>query len=296
MNADEYRYEHGQESPIDTPAYRVVSLVPSITESLFDLNLGGRIVGITDECTRPAEKLDKLPRLGHPKTPNIRQVIALMPDLVFVNQDLQTKADIDAIKAAEIPVWEMAVRTVPDVFTLLWNIMYAFDETTMVARIRLLEHSYDWVSGSVRARESDPCSVFVPLQKDPLTTFTSGTYPNDLIRVCGGENIFGDLSTGEATTDLRVTIDAVKAAQPEVILLPNPPFTETDIVEFAALGIPAAHNQRIHLIERELLTWVGTRIVFSLTDLPLLLSPDQSNDVSEEHADDHMIENNDDKI
>ena len=277
MNADEYRYEHGQESPIDTPAYRVVSLVPSITESLFDLNLGGRIVGITDECTRPAEKLVKLPRLGHPKTPNIGQIIALMPDLVFVNQDVQTKADIDAIKAAEIPVWEMSAKTVPDVFTLLWNIMYAFDETAMVARIRLLEHSYDWVSGSVRARESDPCPVFVPLTKDPLTTFASGTYSDDLIGVCGGKNIFEDLSTGETTADLQVTIDAVKAAQPEIILLPNPPFTQADIAEFAALDIPAAHNQRIHLIERDLLTWVGTRIVFALTNLPPLLEPDGEN-------------------
>ena len=175
-------------------------------------------------------------------------------------------------------MWEIDVKTVPAVFTMLWNIMYAFDETTMVARIRLLEHTYDWVSGSVRAREGDPDPVFVPLQKNPLTTVRSGTYSDDLIRVCGGKNVFGDLSSEGATSDPHVTIDAVKATQPEVVLLPDPPFTQADVIEFAALDIPAAHNQRIHLVERALLTWIGTRIVFALTDLPLLLSLDQNDD------------------
>ena len=77
MGEDVHQYEYTVDAPIDAPAKRIVSLVPSLTESLFDINLGDRIVGITDYCTRPADKLTGLARVGGPKDPNIDQIIAL---------------------------------------------------------------------------------------------------------------------------------------------------------------------------------------------------------------------------
>ena len=63
MDDNASQYEYKLDAPIDAPVSRIVSLVPSLTESLFDINLGDRVIGITDYCTRPAEKLAELPRV-----------------------------------------------------------------------------------------------------------------------------------------------------------------------------------------------------------------------------------------
>src|SRR6266849_1180955 len=98
-----YRYQ--QEKPVDYVPQRVVSLVPSVTESLFDLNIGTRVVGVTDYCTRPADAVSKLPRLGGTKNPNIEAIVALHPDLVIMNQEENRQEDAEALQAAGVPVW-----------------------------------------------------------------------------------------------------------------------------------------------------------------------------------------------
>ena len=77
------RFEH--------PPRRLVSLVPSITESLFDLNFGERVVGITDYCVHPREKVAKLPKVGGTKNPQVDKILELNPDLVIANREENTK-------------------------------------------------------------------------------------------------------------------------------------------------------------------------------------------------------------
>jgi ABC-type Fe3+-hydroxamate transport system substrate-binding protein len=147
--------------------------------------------------------------------------------------------------------------------------------------------------------------VFVPIWLDPLMTFNAATYCHDILRVCGGANVFAgrerrypleaDLGMAEAyaaddsraagrdTRYPRITLDEVAAAQPDVILLPSEPhpFTEKHIPLFAALDIPAAHENQIKLVEGSLLTWHGTRLAYALNTLPALLYPDETNDPGE---------------
>jgi ABC-type Fe3+-hydroxamate transport system substrate-binding protein len=295
MTDSNMRYQ--MEIPIQTPPQRVVSLVPSMTESLFDLNLGGRVVGITDYCVRPAEGVAHLPRIGGTKNPDVAAIIGLNPDLVIVNQEENRREDAEALQAAGIPVWVTFPHTVADVFNLLWNIMYVFDETSMVPRVRLIEQTMDWVQGVTKANEHHPCRVFVPIWYDPLMTFNADTYSHDILRICGGTNVFAarerrfpleaDLGLAPALPaddprvvgrDLRyprVSMAEVEAAQPDVILLPDEPFafTEAHIPLFKQLDVPAAHNDRIHLVDGTLLTWHGTRLGHALTLLPDLLPP-----------------------
>ena len=287
MGEDNAQNEYESDIPIDAPASRIVSLVPSLTESLFDINLGDRIVGITDYCTRPADKLVSLARVGGTKDADVEQILALEPDLVFASKEENSKETVEALQAAGIPVWVTVIKTVPDVFNVLWDIMNTFEETTMVPRIRLIEYTYDWVKGSVKAKGGPPCRVFVPIWDDPLMTFTADTFTHDLLTICGGQNVFADYSSeadsaqGDAVLSKPgtrypcVTMDDVVAAQPDVILLPSEPyrFTEADVPRFAALDVPAAHNNQIHLVDGSLLTWPGTRVVYALAELPPLLCP-----------------------
>lgn len=290
MSAESYPY--ALETPVSEPPERVVSLVPSLTESLFDLNLGKRLVGRTSYCIFPIGQVDHIPAVGGTKNPDVEQIIALQPDLVFANMEENRKEDVEALQAAGLTVWVTFPQTVQDVFTLLWNIMHIFDETAMVPRIRLIEQTYDRLLGVAEARTETLPRVFVPIWYDPLMTANHETYLHDVLRVCGGENVFADRERqfplqadlgetealpaddtriqGRDTRYPRITMEEVAAAQPDVILLPSEPFLFTDahVTIFRELDIPAAKNNRIHLVDGTLLTWHGTRLAYAFDQLP----------------------------
>lgn len=294
MNDKTYGVE--RKFPVESPPKRVVSLVPSMTETLFDLAVGSTVVGRTDFCVYPQGKLDTIPSVGGTKNPDVSRIIALKPDLVIVNQEENRKEDVVALEAANIPVWMTFPKTVHDVLNLLWDVMDLFDETSMSPRVRLIESTFDWLQGVSQANEETLPRVFVPIWIDPLMTFNADTYVHDLLLVCGGQNVFADrdrkyplqADLGEempyAETDSRVvrrdtrypriTMEEVVERQPDIIFLPSEPyaFTEADKAIFADLDVPAAHNNRIFLVDGSYLTWHGTRIAYAFDTIPALLT------------------------
>lgn len=286
---------HSLSSPIEDDPQTVISLVPSITESLFDLNLGNRLLARTDYCIYPENKVDVLPTIGGTKNPDIERIIAMQPGLVFANAEENRKDDVETLRNAGIPVWVSMPTKVADVFTLLWNIMYLFDETSMVARVRLIEQVYDRLNGMLEARDDDLPKVFAPIWHDPLMTINRETYMHDVLLICGGMNVFADrerqfllqadlgqqeanasLSEGRDTRYPRISLEEVEAAQPDIMLLPDEPFkfTEEHIPIFKQLDVPAAKNNRIYLVDGSWLTWHGTRLAYAMNDLPNLLRVD----------------------
>jgi ABC-type Fe3+-hydroxamate transport system substrate-binding protein len=294
-DSTQHTYNQFADIPQMEPPQRVVSLVPSVTESLFDLNLGDRLVAVTDYCVHPADGVARLPHIGGTKNPNVEQIIALRPDLVIANQEENRKQDVEALRAAGITVWVTFPKTVADAFTLLWDMMNLFDEQSMVPRVRLMEYTYDWLNGISLANEDHLTTVFAPIWFEPWMTFNADTFAHDVLRVCGGRNVFGerdrqyplkaDLGEGEAypaddpriegrdTRYPRVTLDEIVQQQPEVVLLPSEPFPfdESHVELFQSLDIPAAHHSRIHLVDGSLLTWHGTRLAYAFDTLPALL-------------------------
>jgi ABC-type Fe3+-hydroxamate transport system substrate-binding protein len=284
------------DAPVTQPPRTVVSLVPSVTESLFDLNLGSRVIAVTDYCVHPMEKVSHLPHIGGTKNPDVERIIAMRPDLVIANQEENRKEDVEQLQEAGIQVWVTFPRSVRDAFNLLWNIMHLFDEPTMVERVRAIEWTCDWLERLDESRHTS-CCVFTPIWLDPLMTFNADTFAHDLLRVCGGTNIFADrerqyplkADLGEAepyasddprivghdTRYPRVTLEEVVAAQPDVILLPHEPypFDERHVPIFADLEVPAARNGRIALVDGSLLTWHGTRMARAFDIIPNLLCP-----------------------
>lgn len=300
-------YRIAMDAPLPFPPETVVSLVPSITETLFDLNLGKRVIGVTEYCVYPADGVAHLPKVGGTKNPSIEQIVALRPELVIANQEENRKEDVEALQAAGIAVWVTFPKTVRDAMNLIWNIMHLFNEQSMAARIQLIERTLDWLEGIAEARDHQvgKCKVFAPIWYDPLMTFNADTFAHDLLRICGGVNIFAererryplraDLGFEAAyapddprvaqrdTRYPRVTLDEVIAAQPDVVLLPSEPFPFTDdhAALFKTLDIPAAHNQRVQLMDGSLLTWHGTRMAQAFATLPSLLCPDSEDSLKQ---------------
>lgn len=265
---------------------RVVSLVPSMTESLFVLGIGDRVVGITDYCTKPEDRVGALPKVGGTKNPDIPKILALQPDFVLMNSEENRREDHATLEAAGLSIWVTEPHTVLEAINILWDIMDIFEMPQMSMMVREIERSYDYTELAMRSETRESIPVFAPIWKDPWMTFNQGTYIHDLLSICGGQNVFAererlyplraDLGKAEPiqsdrdTRYPRVSLAEVLSKQPEVILLPSEPFpfTEADAEFFYALDIPAAHNEHIYVVDGALLTWHGTRLAFALQELP----------------------------
>jgi ABC-type Fe3+-hydroxamate transport system substrate-binding protein len=279
------------------PPRRVVSLVPSLTESLFDLGLGSALVGVTDFCTHPAEMAAALPHLGGTRNPRLEEIIALDPDLVLANWEENTRAAVEDLEAAGIPVWVTFPQTVLQSMEVLWKLAELFRSQAAVIRIKTLELTLDWAISAAGERES--VRYFCPIWQhrargDPSwwMTFNRFTYCSDLLFLLGGENVFSERQRrypleadlgfappeepGERDTRYpRLALEEIITAQPEVILLPSEPFAfdEAQRDELAQLlgDTPAAQQGRIHLVDGSLITWHGTRLAHALREIPALL-------------------------
>jgi ABC-type Fe3+-hydroxamate transport system substrate-binding protein len=281
------------ERPIDFVPRRVVSLVPSLTETLFDLDLGDRLAGVTDFCTRPPDGVARLPRVGGTKNPDIARIVALRPDLVLLNREENRADDAEALRLAGIPLWISEPRTVRDAIDLLWLIMDVFEHAAMTYRVRNIEITVEATARYMAAER--PVRTFVPIWRDPWMTFNHDTYMHDLLRTCGAENIFAErerrfplaadldqaqpdatAAVGRDTRYPRIRLDEVAAAAPELILLPDEPylFDDADQAELYTVlaATPAAQNGQIHLVDGSFLTWHGTRLAYALHDVPPLVA------------------------
>ena len=250
------------------PPLRIVSLVPSLTEALFELGLGKRIVGLTEWCVHPAREVALLPKVGGTKNPDIAVIAALAPDLVIANQEENRKRDVEKLEAAGLRVWVTYPRTVREGAELLAELaaLGASAETTE----RVVAPVLRAVAGAESAPAERPARVFCPIWRDPWMAVGAPTYADDMLRLCGGSNVFANHAERRYP---RVTLAEIEAAQPEVVLLPDEPyaFGPRDAAEIAALPIPAAASQRIHLIDGTFVSWYGPRILRAIELLRRLL-------------------------
>jgi len=280
------------------PPNRVVSLVPSLTESLFDLGLGEACVGVTDFCVHPAEAIKDLPRVGGSKNPSIDDIIRLKPDLVLANQEENLLQDVEALEKAGIKVWVSFPKNVRQAVDTLWMLAGIFSSAVAMMRIETLELTLDWAEEAVKS--SPKTRYFCPIWQDRTSkgvpwwmSFNQETYAHDVLRVLGGVNLFADRkrrypleadlglaetedAEGRDTRYPRLSLEEIRRSAPQVVILPNEPFAfnETHIQEFHKLlpETPAAQSDRIRLVDGSLFTWPGTRLARALRELTGIFS------------------------
>ena len=256
-------------------ARRIVSLVPSLTETLFALGLGPRVVGVTDWCVHPAAEVASLPKVGGTKNPSVARVLELRPDLVLANREENRQRDVERLRAAGVPVWVTYPRTVADAVALLREIAAL---GAPAERVEPLLEAVEGAYAHARGAASRPATrVFCPIWKRPWMAVGADTYAHDLLVLCGGENVFADRA--ERRYPIVEEVEIV-AAQPEVVLLPDEPyaFGPREVEELAALPIPAAASGRIHCVDGTLVSWYGPRTGRALVELGALLAPASGDD------------------
>ncbi len=247
---------------------RIVSLVPSLTEALFALGLGERVVGVTEWCVHPADAVARVPKVGGTKNPDLAAICALAPDLVIANQEENRRRDVEKLEAAGLRVWVSYPCTVRAGAELLAEL--AELGASMDARARVVAPVLRAVADAEAAPVAQPVRVFCPIWREPWMAVGAPTYADDLIRVCGGTNVFANHAERRYP---RITLAEIEAAQPEVVLLPDEPYSfgARDAAELGRLSMPAAASGRIHLIDGTFVSWYGPRILRAIELLRRLL-------------------------
>jgi ABC-type Fe3+-hydroxamate transport system substrate-binding protein len=243
---------------------RIVSLVPSLTETLFALGAGESIVGRTRYCTQPPRAVGKVPKIGGTKKIDVRRVLELEPDLVVAVREENSKQYVEALAEAGVPVFLGAPETVDGAVRMLRDLATTVEAPLAQDVLTPIER----VVKRLKGRRGTPRRVFVPIWKGPYMSVGSDTYVDDVLKMSGGENVCGG-----ATRYPTVTLREIEDLQPEVVLLPDEPypFSAEDLPEFYALDIPAAKEDRVHLVDGKLLTWYGPRMASSLIQISALL-------------------------
>jgi ABC-type Fe3+-hydroxamate transport system substrate-binding protein len=251
-----------------------VSLVPSLTEALFALGLGDRVVGVTEWCIHPAEGVASVPKVGGTKNPDLAAIRALAPDLVIANQEENRKRDVEQLEDAGLRVWLTYPRTVREGAELLAEMAElgagAEARERVVAPVLGAVSAAELLASAPEEGRAQRPRVFCPIWRDPWMAVGAPTYADDLMRLCGGANVFASHSERRYP---RVTLAEIEAAQPEVVLLPDEPyaFGPHDVAELGRLPIPAAASGRIHLIDGTFVSWYGPRILRAIELLRRLL-------------------------
>lgn len=234
-------------TPVDTPspARRVVSLVPSLTEAIAATRPDA-LVGATDWCTRPTG-LD-VPRVRGTKNPDLAAIRALEPDLVVANREENRELDVRRLREAGVPVWVSVVETVPQALMALRRLFEEALDWEVPDWLTEVENRWEVPKPPVTGR------VAVPIWRDPWMVVGRDTFTGDVLRRLGWANVYAD---GGASGDRYPTVTTadIEATSPDVVMLPDEPYVFTAEDGPDAFGVPT------RLVSGRLLTWYGPSLL-----------------------------------
>lgn len=231
---------------------RLISLCPSLTETVFRLGKGSALVGRTKFCVEPQGAVDAVERVGGTKNPRIDRIVALRPDLVLMNEEENRREDALALHESGVPVLSTFATDVPGAIDSVIEIGRAIGADSEALNLAAeLRRRAEAVAGRAAERPR-VCFAYLIWQK-PYMAAGAGTYIDALLTLAGGRNV---CAAGGARYP-EVTQDTLHGA--DQILLSSEPFPfEAKHLEAlcAETGIPA---EIIRLVDGQLLSWHGAR-------------------------------------
>jgi ABC-type Fe3+-hydroxamate transport system substrate-binding protein len=257
---------------LEHPPTRVVSLVPSWTETLFAMGLtANELIGVTKYCIEPADLVAAIPKIGGTKNPDIRAILALAPDLIIANKEENRREDIERLREHQIAVFVTYPKTISAAVESILGLGRALNRESQASSIaREIVRTVSGIEASLGVWSSKlRLRAFCPIWKKPWMAFNADTYAHDVLRMLGFNNIFAN--AGERYP--RTTLDAVIDRRPDVFLLPDEPypFGISDVEELKA-AIPPALSRRVVIISGRDLHWYGVHMVRGLPRLSALLA------------------------
>jgi ABC-type Fe3+-hydroxamate transport system substrate-binding protein len=237
---------------------RIVSLVPSQTELLYALGLDAEVVGITKFCVHPESWFRSKKRIGGTKTVHMDIMAELQPDLVLANKEENTKNDIEQLREL-YPVWTSDIQNVPQALEMVRQVGALTGTTEKALNLaNEIQQGVDNLAASAR-----PLRVAYFIWRNPWMCAGGDTFISDMITRMGWLNVLAGVQRYP-----EVSMELLKDLQPELLLLSSEPypFKEKHIAELQQV-LPGS---RIMLVDGELFSWYGSRMLYALpylTDL-----------------------------
>ena len=255
---------------------RIVSLAPNLTENIYAVGAGDRLVGVTTFCNYP-EQAKEVAKIGDTMTPNMESIIALKPDIVLVSTASQIEAFMKTLEANGIAVYVTNPKTLDEVFQSLLRLgdllgtgeQAATLVSSLSGRRSLVTHLVSFVEP--RAERKVLSRVFVQISKEPLFTIGKGSFLTDVIAMAYGVSVTKDVPTAYP----KLSKETASALNPEAIILsdsednrePNDVFKNS----------PAVKNGRVYKVNADILSRPGPRLVDALEQIAKDLHPEKFN-------------------
>lgn len=256
-----------------------MSLAPALTEVLYALDLGPRVVGVTSFCDWPPDARTK-PRVGGYADPSVESILALEPDLVLASPGPGNRDAVLAVERAGHRVALVSTETLEDAFTAI----------EQVGRLCGAAERGREVAARLRARVDDVARVaasrpkvraLVCVQIDPIIAAGSGTLPVEILERAGGTSVV------DAPRYPRIDIETVIAAAPEVILQARMDTTGADRSDAAERdfwsrwsSIPAVRRGRVVVRDFAPVLRAGPRVAEAVEMIAAILHPGSADDAA----------------
>lgn len=200
---------------------RIVSLVPSTTESVVALGAGHRLVGCTRYCVEPAAALAKVPRIGGTKNPRREAIMALAPDLVLANAEENRAEDLEWL-GARVPLLVQTPTTVAAAAAGWRELAQVLGDAAAATSFELQLAKALAAAEQLRQQRAD-APVFYAIWPKPWMSINQDTFVHDVLRLLGWRNVCADAGSRYPTVEPA----AVAAQAPAVVLLPDEPWVFT---------------------------------------------------------------------
>ena len=238
---------------LDKTPKRIISLVPSITELLFDLGLDEEIIGITDFCIHPKEKISGKKKIGGTKKLNIEKIVSLQPDLIIGNKEENEKQQIEELQK-HFPVWVSDIKELDEALAMIHETGKITGREQKAVEINnKIEKEFHSLSNETSGARKRTILYFI--WKKPFMVAGKNTFIDHLLQLCSLENL--------ANQSRYPEMDAgqIKKPDPEFIFLSSEPFpfSEKHIAEFKTI----CPNSAIVLVDGEMFSWYGSRLQHS---------------------------------
>jgi iron complex transport system substrate-binding protein len=257
----------GREVRLPKLVKRAVSLAPNITEMVFAIGAGDKLVGDTTYCDYP-EEAKVIQKVGDTLNPNIETIVALKPDVVLVSSASQLETFTKVLEQNEIAVYVTNPTSLNDVMNDLLRFGLLFGMTDKTRKL-VIEIDRRQAAVSRAVSEAEKVNVFVQISREPLFTVGRQSFLRDMIDRAGAKLTTDSVDGGYP----RLSKEAASALNPEAIILSDSPDNQEPNEVFR--NSPAVKNGRVYRINADIISRPGPRLVDALEQIAKDLHPEK---------------------
>ena len=248
----------GREVTITFSPQRIISLVPSKTELLFDLGLADNIVGITKYCTNPVSEIKSKTKIGGTKLLDIELIKKLKPDLIIANKEENEQSQVEEL-SKYFPVWVSDIADLDQSLQMIQSVALITNKEELGNElIHRISSSFQQLTPLQRS-----FSVAYFIWRKPYMLAGNDTFINDMLVRCGLENVVKTPRYPE------IGLEKIFDIKPDVILLPSEPYPfKQKHIDELKLWLP---DTQMYMVDGELFSWYGSRLQYSAAYFKLLI-------------------------